>query len=1184
MIVYAKISGDTVILAPDTTVQGSIGANVIDLLAPFPKTAAVSVAVTLPTGQSTTPTFAGAKDATLITGNVSGIEEDGKELNIWRYTFQKPLTQFAGSLTVQFYVTTSDATTALTPLIVPIVKGVPFIMPKPDEASWNAVQQLYNRLLDAEQNATDAATDAANSAAAAAKSAEDAVTNAQKVIDDGIVKVNVEIDKGIAKVDAEVVKAEEYANISKTYSDNAAKSAEDAEQYAQYASQSAADAEAVVRDIYEIIPADASAENKLTTESFVNSSIATNTATFRGTYDLTAEQLNALPWQNTNPTGNYYCDNNDYVFLTTKKDGQVIAYSRYKCVIAASTITWAYEYTLNNSSFTDEQWAAINSGITAEIVNSIPKIHNLSDGTVTGALNQLFDGGNTLDFTGKNPNAVAAGLLAKLGESDITKLTRGATGQYASSFGGKSIAKGKRGHAEGTSTIAAGNYSHAEGDNSVSLGNDSHAEGYQTTAQGNMSHSEGAGTVSEGTYSHAEGLNTKAGGSAAHSEGTGTSAPGAYAHAEGQATTASGTAAHASGTNTKASGNNSTATGLNTEASGDNATSEGNTTKASGNESHAEGNQNEARGAHSHVEGEKNIIYTDIAVSGGGGSGGGATGGGDTPGGDTPGGDDNPNYLDEHKGDNAHSEGWNNQTLGYGSHAEGGANKSWGHFSHVEGTQNTTGALVADGANYKISGGEYAHAEGAGNTAIGICAHAEGNGTKASGANAHSEGYQSNAEGENSHAGGNNATARGRNSMAHGSYCVARKANQHIFGQSLDSINLEEGGAAVGILNESQANDLFEVGNGTSATTRSNAFRVLKDGRAKVQTAPTEDDDVVRKMDLANVGTGMKVVELTGSSPYTIPSDILPDLVANPLNYALYIFGNTYYCTSRDTSTLTYSTNIEYSNIAKSLVNYFVLLDKSTGKTGAVRQNTLTNVGDVISTIANTFTGSNTFRQTIKAPAGVQKTAADPIVPLPYVYAPSDVAPTEAATVTIENGEYFVYTWSSMAVTLKPPTVVPYNYNAKLIIDFSRVSSVPSFSNIDFVDGIPQIDAGSYYVFDLSYKDRTTAIAKQLYPAPTVYKHVITPVGVGFSIIDYSVIPTPYTSDEMRNTYELVCGYYAGDSIGPIVSPVNVDYEPSLPGMRFTFQYLAINSGNYSEMEGSEVVAFSDVTDTVYAV
>lgn len=477
MIVYAKISGDTVVLAPDTTVQGSIGANVIDLLAPFPKTAAVAVAVTLPTGQSTTPTFADAKDATLITGNVSGIEEDGKELNIWRYTFQKPLTQFAGSLTVQFFVTTSDATTALTPLIVPIVKGVPFIMPKPDEASWNAVQQLYNRLLDAVQDATDAATSAANSAATAAKSAEDAITNAQKVIDDGIVKVNAEIDKGVEKVADEVSRAVLYADISKSHSDDAAKSAEEAEQYAQYARQSAADAEAVVRNITEVIPSDASVDNKLTTESFVNSSIATNTATFRGTYDLTAEQLNALPWQSTNPDGTYYCDNNDYVFLTTKKDGQVIAYSRYKCVIAASTITWVYEYTLNNSSFTDEQWAAINSGITAAIVNSIPNIHNLLDGVATGALNQLFDGGDTLDFTGKNPNAVAAGLLAKLGESDITKLTRGATGQYASSFGGKSIAKGKRGHAEGTTTIAAGNYSHAEGDNSVTLGDDSHAEG-----------------------------------------------------------------------------------------------------------------------------------------------------------------------------------------------------------------------------------------------------------------------------------------------------------------------------------------------------------------------------------------------------------------------------------------------------------------------------------------------------------------------------------------------------------------------------------------------------------------------------------------------------------------------------------------------------------------------------------
>ena len=42
-------------------------------------------------------------------------------------------------------------------------------------------------------------------------------------------------------------------------------------------------------------------------------------------------------------------------------------------------------------------------------------------------------------------------------------------------------------------------------------------------------------------------------------------------------------------------------------------------------------------------------------------------------------------------------------------------------------------------------------------------------------------------------------------------------------------------------------NSLFEIGNGTSDTKRSNAFEVLTDGRAKVQSAPIENDDVVIK-------------------------------------------------------------------------------------------------------------------------------------------------------------------------------------------------------------------------------------------------------------------------------------------------------------------------------------------------
>ena len=38
------------------------------------------------------------------------------------------------------------------------------------------------------------------------------------------------------------------------------------------------------------------------------------------------------------------------------------------------------------------------------------------------------------------------------------------------------------------------------------------------------------------------------------------------------------------------------------------------------------------------------------------------------------------------------------------------------------------------------------------------------------------------------------------------------------------------------------------------------SFKVMTDGRAKVQSAPVDDDDVVRKADLANIGGGVNVL------------------------------------------------------------------------------------------------------------------------------------------------------------------------------------------------------------------------------------------------------------------------------------------------------------------------------------
>ena len=85
----------------------------------------------------------------------------------------------------------------------------------------------------------------------------------------------------------------------------------------------------------------------------------------------------------------------------------------------------------------------------------------------------------------------------------------------------------------------------------------------------------------------------------------------------------------------------------------------------------------------------------------------------------------------------------------------------------------------------------------------------------------------------------------------------------------------------VGRYNSPNNNAFFQVGNGDDENIRKNAFEVWSDGRAKVQTAPKEDDDVVRKLELDTKqpplvsGTNIKTINgnsLLGSGNLVIES------------------------------------------------------------------------------------------------------------------------------------------------------------------------------------------------------------------------------------------------------------------------------------------------------------------------
>lgn len=197
-------------------------------------------------------------------------------------------------------------------------------------------------------------------------------------------------------------------------------------------------------DINKKIPEAATESNKLADKDFVNSSISTNTADFRGTYDaykdlkidpniileansLIDEKL-AQYYEAVCASLNSYsglgsaatikeledANNNDYVFVSlpelteyptgSYEAASAIQYDRFKFTasIDAQTGTqivaeWKHEYKLNNSGFTSDQWKAINSGVTEEIRENAVNDHNLIHGyAADGSILTKDANGNTV--------------------------------------------------------------------------------------------------------------------------------------------------------------------------------------------------------------------------------------------------------------------------------------------------------------------------------------------------------------------------------------------------------------------------------------------------------------------------------------------------------------------------------------------------------------------------------------------------------------------------------------------------------------------------------------------------------------------------------------------------------------------------------------------------------------------
>lgn len=148
-----------------------------------------------------------------------------------------------------------------------------------------------------------------------------------------------------------------------------------------------------------LIPQAATADNQLADKEFVNSSIATATATFRGTF-ATLAALEATP-----------ADRNDYAFWQHKDADGNTCYDKYTYDGSA----WKFEYRLNNSSFTADQWGAINSGITGTLVT---KLSGIATGAQVNVIETVKLGGTALAVSGKAVDITGTGIKSALGISD----------------------------------------------------------------------------------------------------------------------------------------------------------------------------------------------------------------------------------------------------------------------------------------------------------------------------------------------------------------------------------------------------------------------------------------------------------------------------------------------------------------------------------------------------------------------------------------------------------------------------------------------------------------------------------------------------------------------------------------------------------------------------------------------
>lgn len=177
---YVNSQGQIIRVDPEDVFQGSVNANTINFVGAFPSTCPVTVAFKLLTGEWTTPASMGMNSDSPL----PGIQQpDGTQFNIWRYTIPETVTEYYGTVNLQFYVYAQGISgngnmIATASSSFEVKKGVPIVLPDPSDDYETLLTQILSALQQLQQADSEGALAAQKSAEAAANSASAAASSA----------------------------------------------------------------------------------------------------------------------------------------------------------------------------------------------------------------------------------------------------------------------------------------------------------------------------------------------------------------------------------------------------------------------------------------------------------------------------------------------------------------------------------------------------------------------------------------------------------------------------------------------------------------------------------------------------------------------------------------------------------------------------------------------------------------------------------------------------------------------------------------------------------------------------------------------------------------------------------------------------------------------------------------------